>query len=141
MLMRLNHNHRSWDPFADFAPLVRNFFEPAADAPIWAPPTDIFENEAAVEIVADLPGVKQEEIELKVEKGTLTLKAERKAPARTESRCDCGERPHGVFERTFTLGDRLDVEKISARYEAGVLTVTVPKKPEAQPRKIEVKVS
>ncbi len=137
MLMRL-HNH--FDPFTDFVPLVRNFFEPAESSSIWAPATDINETESAVEIVADLPGVKQEAIEIKVEKGTLTLKAERKAPEKSENACNCNERPYGVFERSFTLGDRLDVEKISASYEAGVLKVTVPKKPEAQPRRIEVKV-
>jgi HSP20 family protein len=140
MLMRLSHNGGHFDPFTGFVPLVRNFFEPAETASIWAPPTDIVESETAVEIVADLPGVKQEEIELKVEKGSLTLKAERKAPAKAENACTCTERPYGVFERSFTLGDRLDIEKISASYEAGVLRVTVPKKPEAQPRRIEVKV-
>lgn len=140
MLMRLSHNGHRFDPFSDFVPLVRTFFEPAETTSIWAPPTDIVESEAAVEIVADLPGVKQEEIELKVDKGVLTLKAERKAPDRGPEACNCTERPYGVFERSFNLGDRLDVEKISASYEAGVLKVTVPKKPEAQPRKIEVKV-
>ncbi len=138
MLMRL-HNH-GFNPFSDFAPLVRTFFEPAETTSIWAPPTDVFESESAVEIVADLPGVKQEAIEIKVDKGVLTLKAERKAPEKPEGTCNCGERPYGVFERSFTLGDRLEVEKITATYEAGVLKVTVPKKPEAQPRKIEVKV-
>jgi HSP20 family protein len=138
MLMRLTRNGGLWDPFNDFAPMVRNLFEPSETASIWAPPTDVIETESAVEIVADLPGVKQEAIELKVEKGTLTLKAERPAPPKAEGSCDCHERPYGVFERTFTLGDRLDVEKISARYDAGVLTVTVPKKPEAQPRRIAV---
>jgi HSP20 family protein len=138
--MRLSHNGGHFDPFTDFVPLVRNFFEPTETSSIWAPPTDIAESESAVEIVADLPGVKQEEIELKVEKGALTLKAERKAPEKTADACTCSERPYGVFERSFTLGDRLDVEKVSARYEAGVLRVTIPKKPEAQARRIEVKV-
>jgi HSP20 family protein len=138
MLTRL-HTH-SFDPFSDFVPLVRTFFEPAETTSIWAPPTDIVENESAVEIVADLPGVKQEAIEIKVEKGVLTLKAERRAPEKAEKTCNCSERPYGVFERSFTLGDRLELEKISASYEAGVLKVTLPKKPEAQARKIEVKV-
>jgi len=140
MLMRLSHNGHHFDPFSDFMPLVRTFFDPAETASIWAPPTDIVESETAVEIVADLPGVKQGEIELKVDKGVLTFKAERKAPEKAERDCACSERPYGVFERSITLGDRLDVEKINASYEAGVLRVTVPKKPEAQPRRIEVKV-
>jgi HSP20 family protein len=140
MLMRLSHNGHLFSPFNDFAPLVRSFFEPTETTTLWAPPTDIVETESAVELVADLPGVKQEAIEIKVDKGTLTLKAERKAPDSSAGTCSCSERPHGVFERSFTLGDRLDVEKINATYEAGVLRVTVPKKPEAQPRRIEVKV-
>jgi HSP20 family protein len=140
MLMRLSHNGHSFDPFSDFVPRVRAFFDPAETASIWAPPADIVETESAVEIVADLPGVKQEEIELKVDKGVLTLKAERKAPEKPADTCACSERPYGVFERSFTLGDRLDLEKISASYEAGVLKVTVQKKPEAQPRKIEIKI-
>jgi HSP20 family protein len=139
MLMRLSHNGHHFDPFTDFVPLVRTFFEPAETTSIWAPPTDVLETESAVEIVADLPGVKQGEIELKVDKGVLTIKAERKAPA-GEQACACNERPYGVFERSFTLGDRLELEKISASYEAGVLKVTLPKKAEAQPRKIEIKV-
>jgi HSP20 family protein len=140
MLMRLSTNGHHFDPFTDFVPLVRTFFEPAETASIWAPPTDIVDSDAAVEIVADLPGVKQEAIELKVDKGILTLKVERKAPEKAEHACACNERPYGVFERSFTLGDELEVEKISASYEAGVLRVTVPKKPAVQPRRIEVKV-
>ena len=140
MLMRLSHNGHGFDPFSDLVPLVRTYFEPAETSSIWAPPTDVVETEAAVELVADLPGVKQETIEIKVDKGVLTLKAERKAPEKSADTCACSERPYGVFERSFTLGDRLELDKISASYEAGVLKVTLPKKPEAQPRKIEVKV-
>jgi HSP20 family protein len=140
MLMRFSQNGHHFDPFTDFVPRVRSFFEPGGTASIWAPPTDVVESEAAVEIVADLPGVKQSEIEIKVEKGTLTLKAERKAPESGDQACACNERPYGVFERSFTLGDRLELDKISASYEAGVLKVTLPKKPEAQARRIEVKV-
>jgi HSP20 family protein len=140
MLMRLAHNGHHFDPFTDFVPLVRTFFEPDATSSLWAPPTDVVETEAAVQIVADLPGVKQEAIELKVDKGILTLRAERKAPESGDKTCGCSERPYGVFERSFTLGDRLQLDTISASYEAGVLKVTIAKKPEAQPRRIEVKV-
>jgi HSP20 family protein len=136
------HNHRGWfDPFQGFAPLVNELFTPAPGTPTWAPPVDVSESPEGVELVADLPGIALEAINISVEKGELTIRAERTAPTPAEKTCTCtAERPYGVFERTFTLGEQLDPEKIEARYEAGVLHVTVAKKPQAQPRRIQVAV-
>jgi HSP20 family protein len=140
-LARLNHNHFWLDPFRDVFPLMRELFPQEEQAPTWAPPVDVVETASGVELQADLPGIAQEDIKLSVEKGVLTIHAERKAPATAEGVTrSCAERPYGVFERTFTLGEQLDPEKIEAHYEAGVLRVTVAKKPETQPRRIAVAV-
>ena len=137
-MLRLNHG--GWlDPFGDFAPsLVRLFGPEAKVACTWSPAVDVIETGERVELVADLPGVPQDRISLSFEQGVLTLKAERQAPEASEQVKLTTERPYGTFERAFTLGDELDAEHIEARYEAGVLRVTVPKKPAVKPRRIEV---
>lgn len=105
-----------------------------------APPTDIFETEAGVSLQVDLPGHDAKSIEVKVEKNVLTLRSERKAdPAQKESAKRL-ERSFGVYTRSFKLPDTVDASKVEARYEAGVLTLTMPRKEESKPRVIEVKV-
>jgi HSP20 family protein len=142
MLARIVHEG-CFDPFTEFSPMIRRFFTVPGEAPVetHAPAVDTVENENAVELIADLPGLKESEIEIKVERNVLTIRGERKAPVADEKSTVSSERPHGVFERSFTLGERLDAEKISARYEAGVLHVTLQKKPEEQPRRIQVAVA
>jgi len=137
-LARINHGY--WlDPFQGFGSLMKDWLPAVEETPTWAPPVDVIEKADGVEIVADLPGIALDAITLNVEKGVLTLRAERKAPTPDEQTKFCTERPYGVFERSFTVGEQLDPEKIEARYDAGVLHVSVAKKPQAQPRRIEIK--
>ena len=136
MAMLLARNNGFFDPFTDVGPLVRTFLTRDEEVPTWAPATDIFEREDALEIVSDLPGLSLDAISVTVHDGVLTVKAERRQP---EHEACCSERPYGTFERSFTLGDGLDTDKIEARYDAGVLSIRVPKRPEVQPRRIEVK--
>ena len=108
----------------------------------YSPAVDIVEEEDSFVIRADLPGVDEKEISVKVHEGTLVLagKREEKSEKKTERGYYC-ERRSGSFQRTFNLGDKVDAEKIEAKYDKGVLTLTLPKKEETKPRQIEVAVN
>jgi len=104
-----------------------------------APPVDIFETEDQITVIADLPGVSKENVDIRVENGVLTIKGavEHTSP---------GESLYREFElaryyRQFQLSDEVDVEKISAECKNGVLTVALPKRESSKPRQIEVKVA
>ena len=106
----------------------------------WAPSVDISENENAFTLVADIPGVDPQNIDIAMEKGVLTIKGERQTESteKTENYRRV-ERQSGQFYRRFTLPDSADAEKIEAKSAHGVLTVTIPKQEVAVSRKIEVK--
>lgn len=109
----------------------------------WIPPVDIFENDKQ-EIVlrAELPGVSKDDIDLRVENNTLTLKGERKREAEVKTeQYHRVERSYGTFSRSFSLPARIDSEKVRADFREGVLTITLPVKDEAKPRQISVAVS
>jgi HSP20 family protein len=106
--------------------------------PFWgrqatAPAVDFTDNEKAYEITAELPGIDEKNVEVKVANGVLTIKGE-KHEEKEEKKKDyyLRERNFGSFERAFQLPDGVDGDKIEANFKKGVLTVTLPKKPEAQ---------
>src|SRR5579862_8377977 len=108
----------------------------------WVPPVDIVENENELIVKADVPDVKFEDIDVKIENGTLTLHGERKFEKTSEK----GgyhrlERSYGSFERSFTLPETVDAEHVKAGYSNGTLTVTLPKKELAKPRQVKIEVS
>jgi HSP20 family protein len=105
----------------------------------WTPPVDIFEEADSIRIIAEVPGVKPEDVKLSVENNVLTVRGtkEQVAEEKTE-RVHRYERTYGVFERSFTLPATVDAEKIRASYDQGVLTVTLPKAEKAKPRQIPV---
>jgi HSP20 family protein len=107
-----------------------------------APAVDITESDKAYEVTAELPGMDEKNIEVKVANGDLTIKGE-KQQEKEEKKKDyyMHERRFGAFERCFQLPDEVDADKIEASFKKGVLTVTLPKKPEAQKpeKKIDVK--
>lgn len=106
----------------------------------WTPAVDVFEDRDAVKIVAEVPGVKPEDVKLSIENNVLTIRGEKKQQAEEKSdRVHRYERSYGVFERSFALSNSVDVERIEARYENGILTVSVPKAEKARPREIPVK--
>jgi len=106
----------------------------------WAPSVDISENEAGFTLLADIPGVDPKDIEISMEKGVLTIKGERQSENVQESEnYRRVERQSGQFYRRFTLPESADADKIEAKSEHGVLTVTIPKQEVAVSRKIEVK--
>jgi HSP20 family protein len=106
----------------------------------WHPAVDVFEDKDAVKIVAELPGVKPGDVKLSLENNLLTIRGEKKQEAEERSeRVHRYERSYGSFERVFALPSTVDGEKISAEYQNGVLTVTVPKAERARPREIPVR--
>ena len=138
-----------WNPWRDLSQLERDVLSyfgrnngraaPSGDAEkpaSWAPPVDIFEDETRFVIVADIPGVEEKDLDIRLEKDVLVVKGERKVEGgagytRTE-------RVRGGFARRFTLPPTVDDEKVSAELKAGVLTLTLPKKDAARPRQIKV---
>jgi HSP20 family protein len=106
------------------------------------PAVDVVESEKAYEVAAELPGMDEKNIEIKVVNGILTMKGE-KQEQKEEKKKDyyLQERSFGSFERSFEVPESVDADKIEARFKKGVLTLTLPKKAEAQKpaKKIEVK--
>lgn len=137
MLARFNLNPR-------FPAFWREFDEllDAAPAPQrTAPAADIIDGEKAVEIKLDMPGVDPEKIDVKLEADQLTITAERVVAQKAEEKGWVRrERSTGAFSRSFTLPTTLDGTKPEATYRHGVLTVTLPKREEVQPRSLKVKV-
>ena len=115
--------------------------------PFWrrgvtAPAVDIVEREKDYQVAAELPGMEEKDVEVKVTDDVMTIKGEKKAE-KEEKKKDyyLSERHYGAFQRSFSLPDGVDADKIEASFKKGVLTVTLPKKPEAikPERKVEIK--
>ena len=105
----------------------------------WVPRVDIKEEPEQFVLYADVPGVDPQDIEVQMDKGMLTIKGERREEAsiNVESFSRI-ERSHGSFHQRFALPDSADHEKISAHGHNGVLQITIPKRPETTPRRIQV---
>jgi len=136
---------RLFDEFGRGWPSVgRSLF---AAEPLWqrglaVPAVDVTEDEKAYEVTAELPGMDEKNIEVKVSDGSLTIKGEKKEE-KEEKKKDyyLHERHFGSFQRSFALPKGVDANKIEAAFKKGILTVTLPKSAEAQKsqKKIEVK--
>jgi len=113
---------------------------PALSNSQWVPAVDVNETEDTYLIEADVPGISPDDIEVTLERGVLTLKGERQAEKNVEEKgARHIERSYGSFVRRFSLPDTADAENIDARAEQGVLRLTIKKKAESKPRRIEVK--
>ena len=105
----------------------------------WVPRVDIKEEADRFLLYADIPGVDPQAIELQMDKGMLTIKGERREEKVNETeRYSRIERRHGVFHRRFALPDSADPDGITASGHNGVLTISIPKRPESTPRRIQV---
>jgi HSP20 family protein len=125
-----------------FEEMANRFFnEPAGSRP-WTPAVDIVENEDELVLTADVPGIRMEDIDIKLEDGTLTLSGSRKFEAENkQGGYHRLERAYGQFQRAFTLPESVDAEKVTASYDNGVLKIVLPKKELAKPRTIKVAVA
>ena len=107
----------------------------------WAPPVDIYETEHELVVKADLPDVKPQELDIRVENNILTIRGERKFEKTVqEGNYLRVERSYGSFSRSFALANTVNTEAIKAEYKNGVLTLSVPKREEAKPKQIKVNV-
>ena len=105
----------------------------------WTPRVDIKEEDNRFAIFADIPGVDPKDIEITMEKGILSIKGERKSENTAENgKLTRVERSYGSFYRRFALPDSADAEGIKAVGKNGVLEITIPKRPETAPRRINV---
>jgi HSP20 family protein len=106
----------------------------------WAPPVDISERKDAYLVTAELPGVNAGEVEITVEDGLLTIQGERHfAHDSAEEKMHRTERFYGAFRRSITLPSHVEADKIEASAQDGVLQIMVPKAPEVQAKRIQVR--
>jgi len=104
---------------------------------IWTPAVDIFESENDITLVADMPGVGKEGLDISLEKGLLTLNGEVSMESRGKSLLR--EFKATNYHRQFRISEHIDAEKATAELNNGVLTLTVPKAESAKPKKIEIR--
>jgi HSP20 family protein len=106
----------------------------------WSPSVDIFENKDQIVLEAELPGLKPEEVDISIENNVLTIHGERKFEKKDETdNFHRVERSYGSFTRSFTLPPTVSSENADAQFENGVLRLTLAKREEAKPRRIEIK--
>lgn len=124
------------DPFRDLDRLTEAMRGTQARPAVM--PMDAYREGERFVIHLDLPGVTPDTIDLTVEQNVLTVRAERKPPLADNAERIVDERTHGVFSRQLFLGETLDADRLSATYDAGVLTITIPIAERAKPRRVEV---
>ncbi len=140
-----------WDPFRDFVTLrdrMNRLFDETVTqrgedkdlmSTAWSPSVDIFETEDELVLNAEVPGIDEDDIEVKIEDNTLTILGERKLEKETkEENYHRVERSYGSFYRTFSLPHYVDQEKIKAEHDNGVLKIHMPKKPDVKPRSVKI---
>jgi len=144
-----HHRHTGWkhhhNPLQDELQQVFERFFGDADADSssvvtaqWVPRVDIREEAERFVILADLPGVDPAQIEINMDKGILSIKGERKSGDAEGQRYSRQERAQGVFFRRFALPESANPDGIAATGRNGVLEISIPKRPEASPRRINV---
>src|ERR1700693_3685097 len=144
-------NHVTWDPYREVGSLQDRFNRifgsalPRRDRDeemslgAWIPPVDIVEEKDRIRMTAELPGFKENEIEIQMEGGVLTFRGERRSESEKEGRTyHRMERSYGQFIRSFTLPNNVDRERIKASFENGLLQIEMPKREEAKPRQIKI---
>ena len=123
-----------WDPFREMVPLL-----PAFDRMAFAPTFDVTENKDAFLFKADVPGVKQEDIEITTQGNRIQITGKRDHEQETKNDTVYSyERQYGSFTRSFTLPEGADISLAKSELKDGVLTLAIPKKPSAQAKKIEI---
>lgn len=127
-----------FDPFQTFDRLSRELFSYPTGGSGWMP-MDAWRRGDVVEVAFDLPGIDPGSVDLTVEQNILTVKAERRWQPEEGLQFFVRERPQGTFTRQIVLSDAVDLDKVEARYENGVLFVTAPVAETAKPHKIEIK--
>jgi len=140
-----------WEPFRNVNSLQEQFsrlFDTSfpgrsseSDLTTWAPAVDIQETENELMLKADLPGIEEKDIDVRIENNTLTIRGERKFEKQVnEDNYLRVERSYGSFSRSFSLPNTINTEAINAECKNGVLTVQMPKRAESKPKQVKVNV-
>jgi HSP20 family protein len=143
-----------WEPFREFSTmqdrmnrmnrLFRESYSPEAPEEAltttnFAPPVDIYEDEHTITLKLDVPGVEENDIDVRIQDNTLTVHGERKIEKEEkEENYRRVERQYGTFTRSFTLPSSVDTGQVNAHYDNGVLKIRLAKKAEAKPKQIKV---
>lgn len=142
-----------WEPLKDFVTLQDRMNQFLSDTlnnyetengrlvQDWVPAVDVYEDAEAIQLKAELPGMEMKEIEVRIENNALEIRGEKKIE-QTEKKENYHriERVFGRFSRSFRLPNTVAQDKIKAKYDRGVLTITLPKREETKPRNITVQV-
>ncbi len=113
----------------------------AEEAKELIPVMDIFETDKGYEVEAEIPGMKREDIEVNVNDRILIIKGEKKNERNEEKKGSrILERTYGAFERSFTLPEDADTKNVNAKYENGILKLTIPKHPESKSKKVKIEI-
>ena len=141
-----------WQPLREMEEMGRRFedvfgrpFLPGiwrlfpSEETVWAPAIDVLEKEDKFLVKVELPGVKEEDVNVSVAGGTLTIEGEKRTESELKNRGYCyRETSYGSFSRSITIPSTVDAGKIEANYDKGVLEISLPKAPEVKPKKITV---
>jgi HSP20 family protein len=146
----------TWEPFRQYSTMqdrtnrMNRLFrellnseapEEALTTTSFAPPVDIYEDEHNITLKLEVPGIDENDIDVRIDNNTLTVHGERKIEKEEkEENFRRVERQYGSFTRTFTLPNSVDPGQVSAHYDKGVLTIKLAKKAEAKPKQIKVNV-
>ena len=142
-----------WDPFRDVLSLQNRMNSLFQDytrgqgesdtlaTAAFVPPVDVYEDEHKVVLKLEVPGMKQDDFDIRVENNTLTVRGERKfEKEEKEENFHRIERRYGTFYRAFTVPNTISTENVDASYDAGVLRIELQKRAEAKPKQIKVSV-
>ncbi|BAI81379.1 heat shock protein Hsp20 [Deferribacter desulfuricans SSM1] len=136
-----------WDPLKDLISIqerINRMFDdtlatrknsPQTD---WIPPVDVLETEKDVVLIVEVPGMKEEDIDIQISDNILTIKGERKLPENAAENYYRLERPYGKFVRSFQLPENVDVNKVKASLKDGILKISIAKSEKEKPKVINV---
>jgi HSP20 family protein len=139
-----------WDPYRELSSFANQFNRALGTVPsrerdeemslgAWIPPVDIAEEKDRIVLTAELPGFREDQVNIQLEGGVLTLRGERKFEDEKKDRnFHRVERSYGQFVRSFTLPNNVDREHIRASFDHGLLRIELPKTAEARPRQIKI---
>ncbi|HTD52561.1 MAG TPA: Hsp20/alpha crystallin family protein [Thermoanaerobaculia bacterium] len=141
-------NYLTFDPYREFHALqhrhlggtpARRERDEELSLGAWIPPVDIEEDNEKLVLTAELPGFKEDQIDLQVEGGVLTIRGERTFEDKQDGKnFHRVERSYGQFVRSFTLPNNVDRDNVKASFKDGLLSIELPKREEAKPRQIKV---
>jgi HSP20 family protein len=139
----------AWDRLANMHEELDRVFGSAFGSPVrslgtlsrWTPPVDVYQDKDQFTVVAEVPGMKKEDLEISLNGDTLTISGVRKSEEKEDDQRFRTERFFGRFQRSLTLPSAVNAEKVNASYKDGILEVVLPKAEEAKPKQIEVSLS